>query len=889
MSISTIADRTCSDVKKGLQADLSFNLGQPFRPYQQLMGVLPDRSKKIVPSCYHELMTSPESPIIDFYPRDFELDMNGKKMEWEAVVKIPFIEENRLLTAMATKEHLLTDDERMRNEFGVSLKFTYSEELDFTYQSSLPGTFPDLPHCHCVENIYDLPTMEGLDVHVGLMEGAKLGVSALAGFPSLHTIPHSGALSFHSVNVFQQDSRNESMVVTVLDADARSGVQYAKQQLGQRCFVGYPFLSEAKIVRVSDELFDYLPGPTEGAPPMSVPHGPAEIESWKRNATRIQNTYSKRLGMVIGEIDSLVHVEALKGLKKTDSGATVKEYAVIPGIDTDYATQMIVDEVESEDQRFIEKAALPIEEEFPVGTRAFSLAEYGYGRPLQVTRHFQNRADVWISLQKGQEVEFATPIIRDAERLAPYAPSYAVAKMLNLNPLVLSKLTASFHVDLYGTRVNLGLNLKFEAKKLKVLGYSRRGPTGWEFSEKAINLVRQYMMKFPVFVATVQRMPKGDVYAAADFYPENEALANIKEIQAWLKSIESKSFEKVPLDAEQLDSEVVKRLEEAADQAFQLNSATDGKKIKGMPRNALLKPSDAEHRLNSQTFVIGNRVVYVQDSGKVPIASKGTVVGLTRTARVTLLDVVFDTTFMSGTSLNDRCSPFRGSTVPSSSVLNLSNRQLQVVSRAGQARIPPQTAQPLIANGLGAPIGPSGRGQLIPATAPPPLRGSFRGAVNGAPNAHAGNFRGRGMAVGNIPNGHVQNMPIRNGPVNGTRARGSQPNGHLGRGGRGNAQGTNRLGYSNVQYAAVHANDVTQVSDEFTVADNPNFRPKPQHNVPPPASLDAAARGRGRGGRGRGGNGSRGRGPRGGTRGTRGTRGQSDAAEPTTGTTAVQQ
>lgn len=45
-------------------------------------------------------MLDPVSPIIDFYPRNFESDLNGKKQDWEAVVKIPFIDEKRLLAAM---------------------------------------------------------------------------------------------------------------------------------------------------------------------------------------------------------------------------------------------------------------------------------------------------------------------------------------------------------------------------------------------------------------------------------------------------------------------------------------------------------------------------------------------------------------------------------------------------------------------------------------------------------------------------------------------------------------------------------------------------------------------------------------------------------------------
>lgn len=38
-------------------------------------------------------MTSESSPIIEYYPLDFKMDLNGKQQEWEAVVLIPFIDE----------------------------------------------------------------------------------------------------------------------------------------------------------------------------------------------------------------------------------------------------------------------------------------------------------------------------------------------------------------------------------------------------------------------------------------------------------------------------------------------------------------------------------------------------------------------------------------------------------------------------------------------------------------------------------------------------------------------------------------------------------------------------------------------------------------------------
>lgn len=48
-------------------------------------------------------MYSPDSSILDFYPTNFESDLNGKKQEWEAIVKIPFLDQKRLLKAMSGK------------------------------------------------------------------------------------------------------------------------------------------------------------------------------------------------------------------------------------------------------------------------------------------------------------------------------------------------------------------------------------------------------------------------------------------------------------------------------------------------------------------------------------------------------------------------------------------------------------------------------------------------------------------------------------------------------------------------------------------------------------------------------------------------------------------
>lgn len=114
-----------SDIHSFKHLEIKFQKSKPFLPFEQLLSVLPAASKKLLPVAYHELMTDRASKILQYYPTNFETDLNGKKQEWEAVVLIPFIDERLLLQEMRTKENLLSKAEIERNIHGPMFEYFY--------------------------------------------------------------------------------------------------------------------------------------------------------------------------------------------------------------------------------------------------------------------------------------------------------------------------------------------------------------------------------------------------------------------------------------------------------------------------------------------------------------------------------------------------------------------------------------------------------------------------------------------------------------------------------------------------------------------------------------------------------------------------------------------
>jgi len=124
---------------------ISFDKGKPSKPFEQLMGVLPAASNHAIPEPFHPLMSDEDSEIIDFYPEDFPIDLNGKKFAWQGVSLLPFIDEKRLLDAMAKKYPLLSAEEHARNEMGkevliISDRHPLYEEIATNFYSRRQGS-----------------------------------------------------------------------------------------------------------------------------------------------------------------------------------------------------------------------------------------------------------------------------------------------------------------------------------------------------------------------------------------------------------------------------------------------------------------------------------------------------------------------------------------------------------------------------------------------------------------------------------------------------------------------------------------------------------------------------------------------------------------------------
>ena len=684
-----------SDLSKGIDQIIKFDQGEPFTPFQQLMAVLPERSKTLLPPALRPLMYDPKSPILDFYPAEVELDKNGKTADWEAVVKISFVDQKRLVEAMAPYLTKLTPEEKKRNGRGKELIFTFNPQIDEIYKSPLSGIFGDIEHNQCIEREYLGYSMDGLEYKYGLLPNAKSGADLLAGFPTLATIPYKNKLEYNESMVFQQPSKQQSMCLYVEDVYQENNLtieELAKRYLNKVIYTRWPYMRETKLLSISTgkkflEFNEYKDA--KGKHHFKIierqcdNHEQRDFESQKRSMLR---NYKKKSAVILDNIRAIITVIPVTGLMRNEDGAYMKTFGEVP---ENFPLQLMVESVSNKDERYIERPPKPINIEFPMGSRVIFLGDYAYGGETTIDDYSSEKR---LKITVKKRFLQAEPIIgkervKNDNALVQYLPSYIVSKKLNINRLFLSRITSKFLIsDIDGRRVDIGIPVKFESQHKKVLGYARRNTKGWEYSTITMNLLREYKIRFPDFFARMEKVGN-DIPSIEKLYPEmpmKESVKILDQVKTWLKHV-TENFVTVSLESDSLTKASIAEVENyIIANVAAIEQQNETKQLAKVPREAVLNPRDSLTLLRSQKFSLGDRVIYVQDSGKVPLFSRGTVVGYTTLGANLSIQVLFDHEIIAGNTFGGRLRTKRGIGLDSSFLLNITERQFIYHSRASK-------------------------------------------------------------------------------------------------------------------------------------------------------------------------------------------------------------
>jgi hypothetical protein len=292
---------------------------------------------------------------------------------------------------------------------------------------------------------------------------------------------------------------------------------------------------------------------------------------------------------------------------------------------------------------------------------------------------------------------------------------YSVAKSLRISTRALSKITGV--VTFEPGRHNVGLNMKFSTKSQQVMGYTRKieksfgnnnGPRPqWEFSEKAVEVIGEYLEKFPRIFELLEENPNASTYYLQDLQLDDtfdlgaptptkvfkkvdvedetkpdqvEALeengeedvdeedeedltyddltkkrpdpnfAYIRNIKSWLKGLEVSKLPRVPIGSIGLPKEGIKEIEQEATKFAKYAAGTSKLVVYSANPTDLIKPAPSLPLKMQSQVRLGDRIMVATSQSQVPFGYQGTVVAV----KVNMVDIILDVETIGGTDLDKR-------------------------------------------------------------------------------------------------------------------------------------------------------------------------------------------------------------------------------------------
>ena len=690
-----------SDLCNGMGGLTSeFDYGEPFRPFEQLMAVQPPSSSKLLPEPFRHFMEDPRSPLAEFFPEDVPVDFEGKRNDWEGVVLLPFLDADRLKAAVASVEaSRLTQGEIARNVPGNLIYFTHAPsgagDVPSTLPKSFAGLFPAKSRMTMKLPPGEFPDeMKCFGGDDSVYPGTTLGLESPSGFPTIRTLPVSGALKTAGVKVFGNASKKESLIIQIdgMDEELVGGLtgkcakDIAADLVNRRVQIKWPYLQEALVVGVSDakERLVAMPGkPNEFA---SKPHGSAE---WGAELQKVTREYLEKYGVSAGRSNIALHCRACEGLVRHPDGSLQKRFSKT---EMTVPIQLVIARHNAPSARMEERPALEAGEgagDFTEGDVALFLGRSHFGALAVVTDVSTNNLAVSlhpVPLDTGVSRRILNGV---GQR---YMSSGELARKLGINPKVIGCITGAVWVQENAKasrhdRVDVGLNLKHNAKMLCVSGFCRPmqgDKSGWEYSQETLRVLQEYKRAHHwVFAAvdSVDDMRDGvNLEDVLPDMPEAGRLSALKSAKAWLKAHPIARRPLVPASSQVATEDAVRTLVSTTAGGSKQPKIVD---LEGVSPLLLMKPVTDGAVVDLYAggdFELGDRVVMVGDSGQPSFGSRGAIVAVhsymdahTQDAHAESVEVLFDDDFVGGNDLHGMISNKRGAMLPVAQLINLSH------------------------------------------------------------------------------------------------------------------------------------------------------------------------------------------------------------------------
>ena len=258
---------------------------EPFSPFQSLLFILPKTSFDLLPPCYKEFPN--QAP--EYFPENVDIDYNGKHTPWEAVVLLPFLDEEKVLN-LEKKDRKLTKEEEIYDKWGKSFKFEKNE----------------LNANDIIFSIYEIYQNKNYDM-ISNYDKKKIDYT----FPTLKTINYSYSMDY-TKTYFGKNNAQKTKKITIIP---KLSVNIDKNQINtfleqKYIFFGYPYKAFGRIEGIIyDKNYYYLyKGKVK-------PNDDFRYSNEVENG--INNTYSKQ-GIYLTHPDLLINIAQFKGFKKVN-------------------------------------------------------------------------------------------------------------------------------------------------------------------------------------------------------------------------------------------------------------------------------------------------------------------------------------------------------------------------------------------------------------------------------------------------------------------------------------------------------------------------------------------------------------------------------------------